>query len=166
MKFFRYFPTVQYENVILTNVLLRAKLKDVVQRNAVVFYDYDISDSDRPDIIAHKYYGSSDYAWVVLFANDIVDPIHDWPLTYKEMQLYMAEKYGSVETATQTVKEYRNGKGHVVDYTTFLTLSADDRVQVSAYDWEMERNEAKRTIKLIDNRYLRQIVNEMREIFE
>jgi hypothetical protein len=44
------------------------------------FSEYDAyhtvtaSDTIRPDLIAYKYYGTVDYFWLILLANNIIDP--------------------------------------------------------------------------------------------
>lgn len=40
---------------------------------------FSISQGDTPDIIAHKFYGSSEWWWLVLLYNDIVNPFEDIP---------------------------------------------------------------------------------------
>ena len=41
--------------------------------------EYSISLGDTPDIIADKFYGSSDWWWLVLLYNDIINPFSDIP---------------------------------------------------------------------------------------
>jgi hypothetical protein len=60
-----------------------------------LYYTYDIQEGDTPEIIAHKYYGDSYRYWIVLFANELLDPQWDWPMTYKMFEQYLADKYPS-----------------------------------------------------------------------
>ena len=47
--------------------------------------------------------------------------------------------------------------------TTYNALAADDREIVYCYNWELDRNEAKRDIKLIDAMYVGDIMSEHAE---
>ena len=98
VKHFRYFPKIFYPGTIekngtlsdlheCANIILGARFREVLKDNAFVFYPYTIHDDDRPDIIAHKYYGSSDYTWIIFYANDILDPLYDWPLPYTDFKI-------------------------------------------------------------------------------
>ena len=50
--------------------------------------------------------------------------------------------------------------------TTYDALDAADRNIVYCFDWEIDRNEAKRDIKLIDRRYVADILSEHSEKLE
>ena len=41
---------------------------------------------DTPEIIASKYYGDPEKHWIVLLANDIINPFFDFPLNYQEFE--------------------------------------------------------------------------------
>lgn len=165
MKYFRYLPKTDYSSNTATNIIVRAKIRDEVRRNTIVLYPYTIIEGDRPDIIAHKYYGTSDLAWLVFYSNDIVDPIYDWPLTYSDFNSYIIAKYESIEDAQQTIQYYYDAYGLIIDETTYLALPENERSFISVYDYENELNEAKRQIFLVDNDYAQQIVAEVKAIF-
>lgn len=171
MKHFSYFPSVEYGDVVLTNILLRAKIRDVVLDKAAVFYEYTVRDGERPDEISSRYYGNSDYTWAILYANEIYDPIHEWVKNGEQFYAYVKQKYGSVEKAASQLEEphhYLLDEEYVIDKTTFLdnSIEASRKRAVSNYEYEFEKNEARRNIKIIDVVYLRQIVNEMKNIFK
>jgi hypothetical protein len=183
--YFSYFPkeyhdlTNEGKRVLLTNIMRRFKVRSSVKDNADVFYEYDIQAGDRPDTIAEKYYGSASLAWVVLHFNDIVDPFYDWPLFNYDFDLYIRTKYGSLAAAQEDVYEYRQiiqqkytktdgtiieEKYVVIDQTTYNTLTDDEKISISYYDWELEQNDKKRSIKILDKRYLSQIKKEVEDI--
>ncbi len=177
MKYFKHFPKILYSstsdsNGVLkdyhkcTNITVSAKFREAVLKNSVVFYPYVVNDGDRPDIIAHKYYGSPDYAWVVLLCNEMLDPLFDWPLTYQDFVGFLRTKYGSVETTQSTVKHYLNKNGFVIDYNTYLDLPESDRDTETIYDWEMQLNEDKREIQLLEDIHLPRVLDEFRTIMK
>ena len=61
MLYFNSFPkiiTTDYNNnlMLMTNIMNRVEIIPSLLKNPLLFYSYDIKESDRPDIIADKYY--------------------------------------------------------------------------------------------------------------
>jgi hypothetical protein len=178
------------QRVQLTNILRRFKVSSVVANRTDAYYTYDIQEGDRPDTIAEKYYGNANYAWLVLHFNDIEDVRFDWPLSTVDFEAYIAGKYGSLAAAQAKVEEYRIYLGRieggqkvpataktlydgtrleervvVVDETTYnATASNFQKAAVSSYDFEAEKNETKRSIRLLDKRYLGKVRDEVEDI--
>jgi hypothetical protein len=184
-NYFSYFPKTKHDltnigqTVDLTNILRRFKVKSSVKSGINVYFDYEIQEGDRPDTIAEKYYGSPAYAWLVLHFNDIIDPVFEWPLFSNDFENYLKGKYGSITTSQSTVHEYRqilneakvlnNGtripkRWVVVDLTTYSTLAEVDKESISKYDYEIEKNEVKRKVKVLDKKYLTQVQEEVKGI--
>ncbi len=112
MKFFEVFPKIQITNLdnssmIYTNLLARVNIIPSLIQNPALFYTYDYQDSDRPDIIATKYYNNPYRYWIFLFGNSVVDPFWDLPLPENNFQIYLNDKYSTLARANnQTVAEY------------------------------------------------------------
>ena len=183
---FRSFPKVNYslkknKNFeLLTNITLRFKVRDIIKNRTAIYFDYVVKDSDRPDIIASKYYDDPTLDWIIFLVNDIVDPYYDWPLSDESFDSYMRTLYGSTAEAKSTVFEYRkiinnqsvrfDGKiipkrTVVVDLNTYNSLAATDREQISAYDYYFEQNAEKRKIKILDKQFVSSLVREVDLIF-
>ncbi len=95
--------------IVLTNLLTRAKLIDELQNNPMLFYTYSIQDGDTPEIVADKYYDDPFAFWIVLYSNQILDPIWSWPLTYLEFLKHIDLKYATESAdADMTPFEYTN----------------------------------------------------------
>lgn len=160
--YFSKFPVLQYDiagtNVefkTVINLLKRVRLREKVKNNLFIYYDYDVMDGERPDIVAEKYYGSSQYHWLVLFSNSIVDPLFEWPLEYNDFIALVEKKYGSVPEAHRVVHHYElSPSGLIIDEDTYNATPAGDRRSVSNYEYEEELNDTRRSIKLIDKTYL------------
>lgn len=164
-----------------TNLTTRSKLRESIRKNIVAYYPYQIQDGDRPDIIAEKYYGSVNYTWLVLMANDIVDPYYGWPLFGVNFQRHVKDRYGSIATAQSTVHHYEQilrtevaktadtprilERTVVVDATTYNDLASDSRRSITQYDFEVIENEKKRNIVLIEDIYAKQILDESRRLY-
>ena len=178
------------QSVKLTNILRRFKIPSELSDRSDVYYEYDIQDGDRPDTVAEKYYGDSKYSWLVLHFTSMKDVHFDWPLGTYDFEEYIKGKYGSLAAAQAEIQEYRiylskirNGvkvpaeaevlydgtslleRFVVVDQETYnATASNFQKAAVSKYDYEVELNDAKRSIKLLDKRYLSQVRDEVEDI--
>jgi hypothetical protein len=209
-KYFNYFPKTFYKlnqnsNDVdaVTNITARFGFEQAFKNNSAVYYEYDVQDSDTPEIIANKFYGSPERHWAVLMINDIVDPQFDWPLDQRTIISYINEKYSAnasvgqsgttwsqanihsyykVETRTSnsTGSELQsklqidaNTYANVAATTTNLTLDDGNSITItttketkSYYDYEIEQNEAKRTIKLLKPEFVSSIEEELRNVFK
>jgi hypothetical protein len=97
MYYFNSFPKVIITqngvSNLLTNIMSRVEIIPSLLNSPLLFYKYDVQEHDRPDIIANKYYNDSYRYWLVLFANQIIDPQWDWPLTSQQFNSYIIDKY-------------------------------------------------------------------------
>jgi len=119
------FKTSNQVNVA-TNIFYRNKFREAVKNQSVPYYLYTVRDQDTPDSVAYKYYGDPMAYWIIMFANDMVDPIYDWPLSIKNFNAYIKEKYGSIETAKITIHHYEK--------VITLTDSASGEVTTRRYE--------------------------------
>lgn len=110
-KYFNYFPTTFYNSSntslsldTVTNIIARFSFEASLKEDSAIFYPYDIQDGDTPEIIANKYYGSSEKHWIVLMFNDIIDPQYDWPLDQRTFITYVNDKYSANGAANTTVQ--------------------------------------------------------------
>lgn len=110
-NYFNFFPSTLYSVDsnnngldIVTNITTRFAFEQSLKENTNAFYPYEIKDSDTPETIAYKIYGSSERHWIVLNFNDIIDPQYDWPLTYPNFIKYVNEKYAANGAANATVQ--------------------------------------------------------------
>ena len=173
--YFEAFPTVRYDieknnrTELLTNLMVRFKITEILKRNKSIYFDYSIPENDRPDTVAYRVYGDATLDWLIFLINDIYDVLYDWPMSSASLNKYIKSIYGSVPEAMATVKEYRqilneqtilfNGtivpkRTIVVDLNTYNGLPVLEREAIDAYSYEIEKNEERRNITLISNKYL------------
>jgi hypothetical protein len=98
MQYFDTLPKIVYRTAqgnssLYTNLMARASITPSILKNSMVYYQYDIQEGDTPEIVAYKYYGDSYRYWIVLFANQIMDPQWEWPLSYSVFNSYIKDKY-------------------------------------------------------------------------
>lgn len=197
MKYFSNLPKIMYTNrdgssILYTNLLARVSIKESLLNNALLYYTYDIQEEDTPEIIAHKYYGDAYRYWIILMTNQIMDPQWSWPLSGKNFEKYLSEKYGAVNPS-DTVHHYekiisttdRISKTTTTNYVTIDEDTYDTLVEsengymlpsgeivivkiqkniVSNYEYEFNLNESKRNIKILNKIYANQLEQELENL--
>ncbi len=190
MGYFRELPDILYQSqasdrnssrdyVRVKNLFRRVKLRDDLQNVFTIFNKYQITEGERPDTVAEKLYGSSDYDWVVLLTAGIVNVYDQWPLSDKDLYQYAENKYGNELTAvrfyeTTEVKDSSNRlilpKGKVVDSGFTIPNPSNPNATINPvtaitnYEYEVRKNEDKRGIYLLKPDYLQLYLNDMRRI--
>lgn len=166
--------------ITLRNIMLKAHILDDVLSQYDVFYPYIVTEGERADIIAADYYNDARYAWLVYMSNNMKDPYYSWPLDYKNLISFMIKKYGSIPTAQSTIAHYKYiGLGESqeeIDRISWkMSQESYDLLEppvnngwspVYAFDHEVDLNEEKRNIVLIDSDYLPQIRKELSRLFK
>lgn len=114
MKYFENFPTTIYTldtNVLspqaVTDIFARSAFLREIANNTSIAYEYNIKESDSPEIVAHKVYGDPYRNWVILLFNQIINPFYDWPLKSNALDNYIFKKYGqNTDQARSTIHHY------------------------------------------------------------
>jgi len=177
---FKNWPTVSYDlkkngkPLELTNITLRYKINELLRNKSIIMYEYNVQDGERADIIAYKYYDDTSLDWIIYLTNNIIDPQFEWPHDDQSFKRFLTQKYGSPQTAKQTHHAYEKilrpqsvffdgtvvaEKRVVVDQETYDATSPTLRRQVDKYTYELELNEARSQIKILDKRYVQGIVS-------
>ena len=135
-KYFNYFPKTLYTSNnsttgldSVTNIIARFAFEKKLKENSSAFYKYNIKDSDTPEIIAYKFYGSVERQWVVLMFNDIIDPQFDWPFESNQLITYIDKKYtanGAANTPAQSGLSWALSENNVQGYFKVITSTAND----------------------------------------
>ena len=189
-EFFQHYPQISYDITgakpakykTAINAMVRAKLKNIVADDVVRYFGYSIPEAERPDITSYKIYGDVKFTWLIFLINDIHDPIYDWPLGTREFVTFIKSKYGSITVAKNNIHHYERiirdrveatGTTEAipqakieVDLTTYNALGSEEKDVVYSFNWEVDRNEAKRDIKLISPDYVSSIFSEHEGKFE
>ncbi len=172
-----------YDYVRVKNLFRRAKIRDDYFENINVFTKYKIIGEERPEQVAEKIYGSPEYDWIVLISNNIINVRTEWPLSDGEFSEYVYRKFSEDELndvhhyETTSVYDSR-GKlivpgGKIVDQGFSVTYYDDNLKQsitntpvktVSIYENEIQKNDKKRNIYLLRNRYLQAAMDDMKTI--
>jgi hypothetical protein len=138
MKYFSNFPSINYslddndlEFKLIKNPLTRVRFVREILQNVKIFYEYDFSDSDSPEIIAHKLYEDPNRYWMVMFSNDLIDPYYDVPLKDADLDSLLVHKYGSVANAQSQIHHYER--------RTNIVTNKDGNISENEYVTELQQ---------------------------
>ena len=189
MSYFRELPNLQYQSflsdkrsssdyLLVKNIFRRVKLRDDLQNVFTVFDKYQIPDGSRPELVAEELYGSVQYDWVVLITAGITHVRDEWPLSDKDIYNYAEEIYGEDLNAIHHYEttEVRDSQdrlilpaGKVVDSDFTIpnpenTLATLNPVTgITNYEYEVRKNNEKRSIYVLKPRYLQQVLLDTRK---
>ena len=186
MSYFRELPNINYvsllkdknkndERILVKNIFKRAKLRTDVDQAITAFEYYEISENMRPDVVAENVYGDPELDWVILITNNITNIRDEWPLSNNDLYNYMVEKYGV--TGITDVHHYETTEmkddqdrmlleaGLQVDSN--FTFQVGDKTytpvqQVTNQQYEMDKNEEKRRIKILKPEFISMFISDMR----
>lgn len=178
-------------SIILTNLMARASVVSSLLSDPLLYYTYDLQDGDTPEIVAHKYYGDVYRYWIVLTVNQIMDPQWDWPMSGDVLSSYLSNKYPSTNIYSEyhhyekIFTQVDNNTGVTTNIVT--NISEDDynslvigtesytlptgvvtvtttKRAVTFFDYEMELNEGRRTIKLLNKSYVNRFEDDLKKL--
>ena len=166
--YFTNFPFIVYDSVgdgnfkIVTNLLKRVAMRTKVRTNTLLFDTYDVKEGETPEMIADKLYDDPELHWVVLFVNNITDRYHQWPMNFGQFNAFIADKYSNVDAVHHYEVSQTSGDTSVkIDIGTDTTgYSEADLTTITNREFEEERQDTLRQIRLLDRSYIEQFVQE------
>ena len=195
MAYFKFFPEIFYDIRGITNnenfdrvtdIFKRVLLKsnswkkpednefDVMEA-ANGFERYLVQDGDRPETLAHQFYGDSELHWIILYANggDLLNPYKDWPKTQFDLKKFVEKKYGA--SKVNETKHYEDSDGNIVpeggsiiipisEGGNDLANRAGTSTKVTNFLYEERLNDAKRNIRVLEAQYVDLVVEEVQRL--
>ena len=166
--YFANFPLIVYDSVgngdfkIVTNLLKRVALRTKVRTNTLLYDTYDVKDGETPEMIADKLYDDPQLHWIVLFVNNITDRYHQWPMASIQFNQFINDKYTNIDAVHHYEIAQTSGDTSVkINIGTDTTgYSEADLTTITNYEYEVERQDTLRKIRLLDGAYIEQFVEE------
>ena len=170
--YFDNFPIIPYDSVgngdykLVTNLLKRVGLRAKVKTNALLFDTYNVQEGQTPEMIADKLYGDSNLHWIVMYVNNITDRYHQWPLTTPQFLSFINDKYSNPDGLHHYEITQTSG-----DTTIRIDVGADNTdhsgaTEITNREFEEERQDTLRKIRLLDPAYLDQFVGEFETLIK
>jgi hypothetical protein len=166
--YFANFPYIIYDSVgngdfkIVTNLLKRVALRTKVRTNTLLYDTYDVKEGETPEMIADKLYDDPELHWIILFVNNITDRYHQWPMVSIQFNAFVNDKYENIDAVHHYEIEQTSGDTSVkINIGTDTTgYSEADLTTITNYEYEVERQDTLRKIRLLDGAYIEQFVEE------
>tara|TARA_X000001382_G_scaffold16681_1_gene10497 strand:+ start:787 stop:1320 length:534 start_codon:yes stop_codon:yes gene_type:complete len=166
--YFSNFPLIIYDSVgngnfkIVTNLMKRVAMRTKVRTNTLLFDTYDIKEGETPEILADKLYNDSTLHWIILYVNNITDRYHQWPMSSGQFNDFIADKYSNIDAVHHYEVSQTSGDTSVkIDIGTDTTgYSEADLTTITNREFEEERQDTIRQIRLLDPTYVPQFIEE------
>lgn len=169
------YPVITYNDHTMIDISKRFAVTNIETDNSKsIYFWHVIKGWKSPENVAYDFYGSCDYVWVLLSLNNVINPVDDWLLSDEELRLRMEEKYGNKLYDVHHYEKDGIMYAYPLDNTGKPILTSKERVEmipsdatpVSNYEYEYERNEKKRRIKILYPELLSTIEHEVRSLFK
>ena len=142
---------------------------------------------DRPDNVAADFYEDSDLDWLVLLSNNIINVQSEWPMSQRDFDRYLIDKYGTYEKLNDThhheTIEIKSLNGNIivpkglqvesdfsVTYFDFYlgqsVTKSNTAVEVTNYQYEEKIEDDKRNIFLLKPKYINVVRDDLDEIMK
>tara|TARA_Y100000296_G_scaffold44362_1_gene50961 strand:- start:307 stop:840 length:534 start_codon:yes stop_codon:yes gene_type:complete len=170
MAYFSNFPLMGYDIKgdkifkLVPNILRRVKLRANLKNGMFMFDNYDVKEGETPETVAYKWFGDTEYHWVILMTNNITDRYYEWPLTQPQFHTHLEDKYGvgNIDATHHYEISQASGPTTSRDNSHLVEVNSDASGATAITNREFEqRNQDKiRQIRLLDKKYLSTFVSE------
>ena len=166
--YFDSFPVIIYDSVgqgtykDVTNILRRVAMRSKIKQNTLIYDTYDVREGETPEMIADRLYNDPELHWVILIVNDIIDRYHQWPMASIQFNQFVNDKYTNIDAVHHYEIAQTSGDTSIkIDIGTDTTgYSEADLTTITNYEYEVERQDTLRKIRLLDGSYLEQFIEE------
>ena len=168
--YFQEFPTIIYDSVgdgnfkDVKNLLRRVGLRVAVRTNILLYDTYDVKEGETPEIIASKLYGDPELHWVILMINNVTDRFHQWPLSTPQFLDFINDKYSNPDGIHhyEVPQSSGNTKTKIEIFNEVDEDAYTGLTPITNREYEENRQDDIRQIRLIDPTYVGQFVSEFK----
>ena len=177
MSYFKRFPLMVYDMKddgnykLLPDILRRVRQRNAIKQGQFVFDNYDVVDGEKPEDVAYKWFGDAQLHWVILMTNNVTDRYYGWPMNFVQFQEYLTDKYGSgnedavhhyevTKDSGRTTGQGPNDYSHLVE----VNSDTDNASSISNREYEEREQDKKRSIRLLDRKYLGDFIDEFNNL--
>lgn len=193
MAFFNRLPNIEYDQkplvfpfsetqyVLAKNFFRRFKLSESSYNFQNFFTEYQLTDEDRIDYLSYKFYGTSEFDWVILITNNIMNSYFDLPVREVDLYEMVSKTYDNPDGIHHyETNEIKNSLGAVVlqaglkvEQSFFNTpykyndngiirtaVGIQTCLPVTNYEYELKLNDAKRKIYILKPDYVQEFIDQ------
>ena len=165
--YFQPFPTIKYDPTgsgytsEIKDITTRVKVKQWVRAKASLFAKFDVEDGMTPDQAAYYLYNDTEYHWVVLLFNEITNTYYGWPLSRRDFDTFVENKYTNPEGVHHYEITQSSGDQSV---KINVMSTVPGATAVSNLEYEGAIQDKKKQIKVLKPEYLNQFVREFSDL--
>ena len=165
--YFHPFPTIKYDptgsgnTTEIKDIMTRVAVKKWVRDKAAAFDLYDVPNGATPDQVAFFLYDDTEYHWVVLIFNEILDSYFGWPIGTQDFERFVASKYVDPTAVHHYEIPQTSGNTRIKIKVMSTVPSA---VAVTNLEYEAALNEQKMQIRVLKPEFLNQFVREFNDL--
>ena len=174
--YFSNFPLMAYDikgdkiYKLVPDILRRVKLRANIRNGMFMFDNYDVKEGETPETVAFKWFGDTEYHWVVLMTNNITDRYYEWPLTQPQFQAHLEDKYGvgNIDSVHHYEVSQTSGKTSSRDYSHLVEVNSDasGATAITNREYEQREQDRIRQIRLLGRQYLGPFVEEFERLIQ
>ena len=172
--YFSQFPLMAYDikgdktYKLLPDIIRRVKLRANIRNGMFMFDNYDVKEGETPEQVAFKWFGDTEYHWIVLMTNSITDRYYQWPLSQPQFQVHLEDKYGveNIDATHHYEISQTSGPTTSRDNSHLVEVNSDasGATAVTNREYEQREQDEIRQIRLLQPKYLNQFVEEFERL--
>jgi len=153
-KYSSMLPELEYNGASIKDITHRIALLDYVSEYSFMFYKQKIENEMTPEKLSLALYNNQDYWWIICAINNIIDPFYDWIMLETEVYAYAEKLYDNIND----IHHWEDN-----EYNQFDEDSPEnDRVPITNIEWEIHKNELKRSVRIVKMEYISKIEKEFK----
>jgi hypothetical protein len=168
--YFENFPTIAYDATgnktyqTVSDILIRVVARARVKTRDVLFTKYTVMENETPESVAFDFYGRSQYHWIILMLNQYYDRYYDWPMSQRNLQKYVINKYSNPDSIHHYEISQKSGNTN----TKIKVELAEEpsATSVTNFEYESVLNDNRKQIKLLDASYLTSFISEFKLVVQ
>lgn len=170
------FASIDYDGFKIPNLMINLGLTYDLIKGQFTHRQYTIIGAPRPEQLSYSIYQSTDYEWVLMLINGVIDPWYGWIKEDDTVRAYADKKYASFGGSNglhhhydpETYEEYYNLTQPDPDVNRWFNVLDTDKlavqyegqlIPVTNVEFEMNENEKLRKIMIIPPNEIRAFVD-------
>ncbi|SVA17368.1 uncharacterized protein METZ01_LOCUS70222 [marine metagenome] len=141
--------------------MTRVAVKKWVRNRAAAFTVYGVPSGATPDQVAFFLYNDTDYHWVILIFNEILDSYYGWPLGTQDLERFVTSKYTDPTAIHHYEIPQTSGNTRKKIKVMSTVVGA---VGITNYEYEAALNQQKMQIRVLKPEFLNQFVREYNDL--
>ena len=154
---------------LVTNIIKRVKVREKILDASSLYQKYFVQQGERPEDVADRHFGKSEYHWIILVTNNITDAYYGGPMGYAEFETFIKDKYTNPDGVHHYEVTQSSGKttgSGPDDYSHKIEVNSDatGAQSVSNREYEQRLQDEKRSINLLNPAYLTTFIEEFNNL--